>query len=277
MLRSILISASVLAVLVGGAFLALRLTSPDSQTVDAAELLAQAQTAGISPSPGSVLKITVESYHRGRGSVEPLQGGEPIAQIPNDTTTEIWLLIGDDPGTVVRRYLVERDPAGDVTQEEFFDGEREYLYSVPQGAVFALPNRSTPMTVDLQVDLEGLLRENTEALYVGERDFNGKRVHVLQIRQPVDAATNESLPEQGYVGIYAGDLNAVEFVTELLLDVDGLTLLQRVTTAVDAQGKETVLLSKTFSEIAMFSADQLPANHFQLHHVPPDVPVVEIQ
>ena len=277
MLRSVFIFASILAVLITVGFLALRFTSQDAQPVDAAELLAQAQTAGISPAPGSVLKVTIENYHRGRGVILSIDTREEVAQIPNNTTTEVWFLIGDEAGKATRRYLVERDSAGNVTQEELFDGEREYMYSVPYGAVYALPPRSSPMNADIQVDMASILQDNAAATYIGERDSNGRRVHVLEIRRVLDAPTSDPLPEQGYVGMYLGDLAAVEIVTEIELDTETLVPVLRVTRAVDAQGHETIILSKSYTEISTLSADQLPADFFQLHHAPSDVTVVDSQ
>jgi hypothetical protein len=258
----------VFTVLLFGALIAAgALYAPGSSgtgKIDAEELIAQASSADVLPPTGDVLKLTYESYNRGH--VEGLD-----VEIPNDKTSEVWLRMGDEPGAISERYAIVRDAAGNVVQEEFFDGEREYVYSAPHNAVIVM-ERPSPMRYSPAIDLNELLADESSASYEGERIVDGRSVHIIHFVQ--DATDESAMPagsqDSGYRGIYTGDLTVRRYVTELALDVETLVPTNRSTSAIDDQGVATLLISKKFTAREVVPAEALPGDLFALHHVPPN-------
>ncbi|MCI0776831.1 MAG: helix-turn-helix transcriptional regulator [Chloroflexi bacterium] len=267
-------AAGVTAVLVvaGGGLLVWGLVRTDGgpDASDGTSLLIEARSHGVEAAPGEVMIIESREYHRGSGLVQSITG--EFVQVPNETITTTWLLIGDEPGTIAMKHLVQRDLAGNVTQEEFYDGAREYVYSAPLGNLMVIPQEKV-LKFSLGQDIDAILTENgDEAVYLGETRVNGRDVQLIELRRPgPENRSNTSVNSGAYFAYDVRDLEVLEFVTLITLDAADLSFLQRETTAIDINGVETRLASRTIHDVSITAIIAIPKDTFSLQYVPQDV------
>lgn len=251
--------------------IAIRLDGGGSATVTAAELLIEARNSVVEPAPGEVLIIKSHQYHRGSGLIQRIDSAE-FVPVPNETITTTWFLIGDQPGTIAMRHSVQRDLAGNVVQEEFYDGEVEYVYFGPSGDMKAWP-RADVWTFSLSEDIDAILaKHGNAAVYRGETRINDRDVHLIERRLVGPGSNSDAAGTSGgYFAYDLRDLDVREFVSRFTLDVDDLSLVQRDTAAVDANGVETLLSSRTIDDVSISAVTALPEDTLSLQFVPQDI------
>ena len=263
-LAGVLLAAAAMTV-------AIRLDGRGSSTMSAAELLIEARTRVVEAAPGEVVIIESREFHRGSGQIQRYFSNE-FVQVPNETITTTWLLIGNEPGTIAMKHLVQRDLEGNVVQEEFYDGVNDYVYLALVGRMLVLP-QDTVWRFSLSKDIDAILTENAnEAVYLGETRINDRAVHLIELRR-VGPGRGSGAAEttNAYFGYDIRDLDVQEFVTRITLDVDDFSLVQRETVTVDANGVETRLGSRTVDDVSISAVSALPEDTFSLQYVPQDI------
>ena len=269
----IVVGVAVAALAIGGFTVYTGILS-NSSNVNAEHLLIEAATAQVAPPPGYVLHVTFEQYirrceaadlappeamsppHRHGGDVPP----------PSQTVGESWLLVTDQQGIVGKKYLVVRDENGNVVQEEFFDGEREYLYMPSEGEVITIGPGLPPTDANITVDVDSLLHQDASAEYKGKGVLDGTAVHQIEVRKPAPKKPEGVVASS--VGICVSDLELAEIVTEVTLDVEDFFPMERIMKGVDAGGKETILVSLKRTRQVLALAE-VPPDFFRLYHAPP--------
>jgi|FLYL01.1.fsa_nt_gi hypothetical protein len=240
----------LLAVLGLGAYVLLFTSSPRS-SARAAEVLNRAASAEIAPPAGKVLQLTLETTQR-------MPSGATETR-----TADIWLLMGDDAGTVAKRYLVQRDASGTVVQEELFDGTTEYVYLAARNAVLELTPQRTMNANDIALSVDQILDSHADAEYVGEEQVAGRLAQIVRVKRDL----GDGLPGEA-TGLIA-DLENVESIeTEFAIDAADAVPIGQVMKAVTEDGSTHTLISKTYIQRKVVDPADLPADLFELHHAP---------